>query len=185
VRVANIFGFSQVALVGDFLTDREVKDFDDGADAQNGISSVVLPDLPAIPAQGVVTVSVYGDGEVADVAMSAPGRSVRIRKMTKVEDSMPVRIARDPLPTVWLVTCVLALLGPVVWVWVVQSAVEKKFPGKLYDLACEEAKAGSTDSAVVLLRKAFETGYSNKTHARTDADLSALRELPEFKSLVD
>lgn len=184
LRVADFFPSWKVHLVGDFVTTTEAKGFYDKVETQSGASDVVLPDLPPLPPNGVMSVSLYGRGDFATVALSAPGRSYSVRNMTKIEDSTLVGIARHPFPAAWLATSILLFLAIPLWLWMVQSAAAKRFPVGLYDAACEEAKAGNVDSAMFLLRKAFEMGYSNKTHARGDPDLSSVCELAEFKSLV-
>lgn len=183
LRVAGIANLWRVRLGGDFLDQSEVRSFDSSMDAQNTQSDAIIADLPTIPARGFVTVSIYGDGALSEVSVSAPGHTVRIRKVVEVTDSTLISMARDPF-SFWFFGCVVVWTIFVGWMWSVGKAVQSSLPSTLYGLACEDAKAGKTASAIALLTKAFESGYSDKGHARADVDLSSLRALPEFRSLV-
>ena len=54
-----------------------------------------------------------------------------------------------------------------------------------YDKSCLLARMGRLDESVMALRKAFENGYRSFAHIEHDDDMDAIRELPEFKSLID
>jgi tetratricopeptide (TPR) repeat protein len=53
-----------------------------------------------------------------------------------------------------------------------------------YNTACFEARAGRTDDAVAHLRRAIELAPSLAELARSDNDLAALREHPDFAQIV-
>jgi Flp pilus assembly protein TadD len=53
-----------------------------------------------------------------------------------------------------------------------------------YNLACSLAMVGQSQEAVAALAKALELGYRDFAHLEADADLDALRDLPEFRALV-
>lgn len=53
-----------------------------------------------------------------------------------------------------------------------------------YNKGCLLAKSGRTDEALAALRRAFEQDASLRANARTDADLAALRENPDFIELT-
>ncbi len=57
--------------------------------------------------------------------------------------------------------------------------------GNYYDQACLYSRMGKTDKSIVALRTAFEKGYRSFSHIRLDDDMDAVRELPEFKALVE
>jgi len=50
---------------------------------------------------------------------------------------------------------------------------------------CILAKGGRTDEALAALRRAFEHDVSLRANARTDADLAALRDNPDFIELTE
>ena len=54
-----------------------------------------------------------------------------------------------------------------------------------YNLACSFALLGRTSQALDTLRKAIILGYSDYRHMREDEDLAGLRDLDEFKEIVN
>ena len=57
--------------------------------------------------------------------------------------------------------------------------------GSLYNMACLYARLGQKESAIKYLHDALENGYSHIAHIKTDYDLDCLREMPEYKILID
>jgi tetratricopeptide (TPR) repeat protein len=57
-------------------------------------------------------------------------------------------------------------------------------PPVYFNTACFEARAGRIDAAIANLRKAVELSPGYVEYARTDEDLEALREHPEFQKIV-
>lgn len=57
--------------------------------------------------------------------------------------------------------------------------------GSYYDAACLYSIMGENVTALDYLTKAFEQGYRRIAHTYADHDLDNIRELPEFKALVD
>ena len=57
--------------------------------------------------------------------------------------------------------------------------------GVYYDKSCLLARMGRLDESVAALRKAFEKGYRSFAHIEHDDDIDAIRELPEFKHLIE
>lgn len=57
--------------------------------------------------------------------------------------------------------------------------------GGYYDKACLLARMGRLDESVAALRKAFENGYRSFAHIEHDDDMDAIRELPQFKHLIE
>jgi tetratricopeptide (TPR) repeat protein len=67
---------------------------------------------------------------------------------------------------------------------VLQEGLEEK-PGNppiLYDLACVEALAGETDTALELLNEAVGVDERFRQYAQTDEDLASIRDDPRFPS---
>ncbi|MBO4410437.1 MAG: TIGR02281 family clan AA aspartic protease [Spirochaetales bacterium] len=56
--------------------------------------------------------------------------------------------------------------------------------GNYYDQACLYSRMGRHQESVAALRVAFEKGYRDFAHIRLDDDMDAVRELPEFKALM-
>ena len=57
--------------------------------------------------------------------------------------------------------------------------------GSYYDKSCLLARMGRLDESVAALRKAFENGYRSFAHIEHDDDMDAIRELSEFKHLIE
>lgn len=57
--------------------------------------------------------------------------------------------------------------------------------GVYYDKSCLLARMGRLDESVAALRNAFEKGYRSFAHIEHDDDIDAIRELPEFKYLIE
>jgi clan AA aspartic protease (TIGR02281 family) len=57
--------------------------------------------------------------------------------------------------------------------------------GNYYDKACLLARMGKLNESIAALRTAFEKGYRSFSHIRLDDDMDAVRNLPEFKALVE
>ena len=54
-----------------------------------------------------------------------------------------------------------------------------------YNLACSLALTGATDQALATLAEAVALGYSDGEGMALDPDLAALRDLPDFRVLVE
>ncbi|MFG6341883.1 MAG: tetratricopeptide repeat protein [Alistipes sp.] len=57
--------------------------------------------------------------------------------------------------------------------------------GNYYDKACLLARMGRHGESVEALRHAFELGYRSFAHIEHDDDMDPIRELPEFKHLIE
>lgn len=57
--------------------------------------------------------------------------------------------------------------------------------GNYYDQACLYSSMGRLEESIAALRKSFEKGYRSFSHIRLDDDLDAVRDLPEFKALME
>lgn len=57
--------------------------------------------------------------------------------------------------------------------------------GNYYDAACLYSRMGELEKSIEFLRTAFEKGYRRFAHIEMDDDLNLIRELPEFKELID
>lgn len=62
-------------------------------------------------------------------------------------------------------------------------SIKRAVPALLYDTGCQLAKKGRPEEAMVLLRQAVESGYSNRAHAKQDIDLEGLRNRDDFQEL--
>ena len=57
--------------------------------------------------------------------------------------------------------------------------------GTYYDQACLYSLMGRTGDSIAALRTAFGKGFRHFAHIRMDDDMDAVRELPEFKALME
>lgn len=184
VRVSRFHSFWRAFIAGPFLTKKETDDFNSKGGEESNYSDVILPELPPLSANGVVTVSVYGDGEFADVDVSASGHSTRVSKTLRIQDSWFMPVLRNPVPYGLVLFWLVVALAPLYWPRLKRKAALSALPDMLYNLACEEARDGRPLLAMSFLQKAFQIGYSNKVWARDDNDLASLRDLEEFKELT-
>jgi len=65
-----------------------------------------------------------------------------------------------------------------------QLTVVPDAPSPLYNLACCEALLGNSAEAISFLQKAVKAGFSNASHMENDSDLKSVRDLDEFKAIV-
>ena len=63
--------------------------------------------------------------------------------------------------------------------------VHSENKGNLYDASCLYARMGNKKQALDYLEKSFEKGYRNFVHIGNDDDMDVLREMPEFKALIE
>ena len=59
------------------------------------------------------------------------------------------------------------------------------YEGNYYDAACLYARMGDKEKALEYLRQAFEHGYRDFAHIAVDYDMDNLREMEEFKALIE
>lgn len=57
--------------------------------------------------------------------------------------------------------------------------------GNYYDAACLYSRMGELEKAVGFMQTALEKGYHDFAHMERDDDLNAIRQMPEFKELVE
>lgn len=62
---------------------------------------------------------------------------------------------------------------------------DKEYSGSYYDKACLLSLMGKPQDAIAALRVSLEKGYRSFIHIGRDSDLDAIRNLPEFISLVE
>lgn len=69
--------------------------------------------------------------------------------------------------------------------WMNKIVTQYPISGNYYDAACLYSLMGKSEESVSAMRLAFENGYRSFQHVAADDDLSFVRSLPEFKSLVE
>lgn len=57
--------------------------------------------------------------------------------------------------------------------------------GHYYDRACLYSRMGRLEESIAALRMSFEKGYRSFSHIRLDDDMDAVRDLAEFKALME
>jgi clan AA aspartic protease (TIGR02281 family) len=69
--------------------------------------------------------------------------------------------------------------------WMYKMLAKGNDKGNNYDAACLYSIMGEKDSALVYLRKSFDKGYREFEHISRDNDFDGIRNLPEFKALIN
>ena len=64
-------------------------------------------------------------------------------------------------------------------------AAEPDDAGHYYDRACLYARMGRPEESVAALKVSLEKGYRSFAHIRQDDDMDPVRDLPEFKALIN
>ena len=64
-------------------------------------------------------------------------------------------------------------------------AAEPDDAGHYYDRACLYARMGRLEESVAALKVSLEKGYRSFAHIRQDDDMDPVRDLPEFKALIN
>ncbi|MDP9491293.1 MAG: hypothetical protein M3P42_03700 [Actinomycetota bacterium] len=111
------------------------------------------------------------DGTVVLVAGGTPGKAYEVSTWEAAADAFPHWRAGDHAKAVEILRSV--------------ADEHPEAGGVLYNLACAEALAGEPDSALDHLRQAIEVEERFREFARTDEDLAAVRDRPEFQQLVE
>ena len=57
--------------------------------------------------------------------------------------------------------------------------------GVYYDAACLYSRMGETEQSVAYLRQSFEMGFHNFVHIDNDDDMDAIRDMEEFRNLIE
>lgn len=57
--------------------------------------------------------------------------------------------------------------------------------GVYYDAACLYSRMGETEQSVAYLRQSFEKGFHNFVHIDNDDDMDAIRDMEEFRNLIE
>ena len=63
-------------------------------------------------------------------------------------------------------------------------ALDPTDTGALYNVACVYAGAGKKGEAMGYLEKAVDNGFAQKAWIQNDQDLTALRDMPRYKALL-
>jgi hypothetical protein len=186
LRVDHVYNLWDVQIAGDFLTEQETNRLRQQVGSLQA-DSLVLPELPTLPANAGLSIAIYGHGGRSEPAVSVTGARCETVPLSKVEDTGIINWYLHPfklfLPA-FLLFWGSALAIPWAALRVHHKMTRRVTPGILYDLARRRAKDGRDDEAMLLLREAFEGGYSDKTRAAEDPDLQSLHGRDDFKRLT-
>ena len=148
---------------------------------------VILSSLPTLPPDASIEVVLYGTiNKHSEPTLIVIGHTSDVKEVRSVEESWFLGLYQNPwelliwipLPTYLVTLLLFAYLRRLRRV-----SVKQAIPATLYDTGCQLAKNGRADEAMVLLRQAVESGYTNRAHAKQDVDLESLRDRDDFQEL--
>jgi hypothetical protein len=198
-------------LRGTFLTDQETNNFLEKIKSFQASQpeNLVLPELPALPPRSRLQIEIYGDfgltsgnpsflEDIVNADISVQGASYKIQRISEIEGSWIVDWYQNPYKAFpllsFLILIIYGLAVSTPWLWkrvrikiIAQEApniIKRAIPIAIYNLACQAAIAQEADEAMILLKKAFEEGFSDKEYAKQDPNLNLLQQRDDFQKLV-
>ncbi|MCG8094134.1 MAG: hypothetical protein JAZ17_11005 [Candidatus Thiodiazotropha endolucinida] len=183
VRLDNIHSFWGIEVEGTFLDNAEASKFRDSLKDVHTNQSVILPELPPLPPNSSLSLSVFGSIGILKPFVTTDGQRYTMIEVVEVENGQIIEWYQKPwLLLTWLPIFVGALYIFLVLGWAAlrRRVIENAKKNILYDTGCELAISGNADEAMVLLNEAVNSGYSNRQHALNDHDLESLRDRDDF-----
>ena len=184
LRVMGLLGrLWDVHALGTFLTEEEAKVFVQQIKSAFGDGNInlVLPELPPLPPQNSLTIELFGNFSPThtEATIKVPADNFAVLDYVEVQRSRLIDMYLNPreifVPAILLLLLFICL-GDIIW----QRSKRKT----MYNAARHVALEGHYSAAMHLLEKAFEAGYSNREHAKSDPDLEPLRAREDFKKLI-
>jgi len=188
LRFDDVYNFCGFDISGTFFRKPEIDKYKESFGEIGKGRSIVLPELPAIPPDSSIEITLYGSLAVLKTSITTTGYSYLIENIVEVEDSLLLDWYRNPVRFVFVVFTFLPLLFLVlmaIWMKVRRRVIKNETKNILYNKACELAINGSSNPAMILLLQAVLAGYSNRYHALKDEDLESLRGREDFKTSFD
>ena len=163
LRLDDVYSLWGIDITGDFLRKNEADSFKDAFTYREHDTSVIFPELPTIPASSSVELSVYARLGLSkpNLSITTLGNSYSIINIVEVEDGLLVEWYLNPLkyvPLIIIFLPVALLMLSVFWTNARKRIVKNETKNILYNNACELAKEGNPDEAMILLRKVVRCG---------------------------
>lgn len=198
LNVSGVIRLLDINIAAAFLTEDGIEKLEDEIlsraveklSAREGLfefrTDVAIHALPEIPAKSSFVIELYGIiASSSRGELTAPGAASRVlREITVEEGSLAYFLFGEP-------SLLFPALGVLLALFLLSATVlggiiaGKTKPTMLYELAGNEAKEGRDANAIVLLQKAFDVGFTDKSKAKQDKNLESLYEREDFKKLVE
>ncbi len=187
LRVEGVLQLWGADAKGTFLTTPESTNLLDAVAKGYSNDSVILSSLPTLPPDASLEVVLYGTiNKHSEPTLNIVGHTSDVRKIQSVEESWFIELYQSPWKLlIWIpVPAYVAMILFFAYLRRLRRiSVKQALPTTLYNTGCKLAKQGRAEDAMVLLRQAVESGYTNRTHAKQDVDLESLRSRDDFREL--
>ncbi len=190
LRLDGVYGLFDVRVNGTFLREAQAEQLSTAITGGYRDKTLVLPELPPLPPESTLQVTLYGTLIGNQPIVSSAIHSYEIKEIIEVEDNIFLFPYNNP----YFFAYILAVL--LLFSWLVLSQIsqfrrsrlrseiiQNETKNILYDQACHAALDERADDALALLREAVSAGYANTKHALTDSDLVSLHDREEFKAI--
>lgn len=188
IRVDRVFSLWGFDIKGTFLQETEAEKYMSEFKDELKDHSVVFPELPSLPPNSSIIISLFGNLELLEPTIMSAGHSYSLINIVEAEDGILIDFSNNPLKYIFLfiaiIPIILLVLG-FIWTRVRKRVIKNETKYIFYNKACDLANAGKSDEAMLVLKLAIEAGYVNRQHILKDEDLESLRERRDFIELFD
>ncbi|WP_264323911.1 TPR end-of-group domain-containing protein [Romeriopsis navalis] len=193
LRLDNVYALWSADAEGTFLSPDARLQLISQIEKGHSNDSIVLSKLPTLPAKSDLKLVLYADNYSSlfnKLEFSVSGHSSDVRTVRQLEDSLLADWAANPHKPFEIIIFILLIGGYSSWAFGMPiyhnklSQIRRDASAKaLYAAGCRFAYLRKDDEAMLLLKRAVDTGYSNNKAALSDPNLNDLRNREDFQNL--